>query len=375
MLLFCRVKMEIGRESHNYLGMRDERDSGFLSPRKRLMRDARDFENGSPSAKHRRLSSEHRLSTDSLGSAGDRSSPYRAPHSPLRGAMSPAPAPHMGALSPKPKVSFSIDSIMGGGAGPTMPPRPLATPTKMSHRGPVHQPTPTRPRPPMSPARSPPPSREAPSTPQAPGPFSPFLGYSPGALHPLLANQDSRLMDPRLAQLAQLSAASSPYPNPTNLLHHYMAAAAAAQAQAAHAQAQAAQAAAASNSPLPGLLAASQAAAASLAAAGQHSAVWTPPVATTALSTPSPTPPPIPPPRQFASAPSPTPSSPFSRPPESLPPSSPFSRPSDFLRPAPAAPATVTSASVKVPDIKYRGEPNRCSKLFGGNEGEETLRF
>ena len=49
-------------------------------------------------------------------------------------------------------------------------------------------------------------------------------------------------MDPRLAQLAQLSAASSPYPSPTNLLHHYMAAAAAAQAQAAHAQAQAAQA-------------------------------------------------------------------------------------------------------------------------------------
>ena len=42
--------MEIGRESHNYLGMRDERDSGFLSPRKRLMRDARDFDNGSPSA-------------------------------------------------------------------------------------------------------------------------------------------------------------------------------------------------------------------------------------------------------------------------------------------------------------------------------------
>ena len=151
----CRVKMEIGRESHNYLGMRDERDSGFLSPRKRLMRDARDFENGSPSAKHRRLSSEHRLSTDSLGSAGDRSSPYIAPHSPLRVAMSPAPAPHMGALSPKPKVSFSIDSIMGGGAGPTMPPRPLATPTKMSHRSLPHQPTPTRPRPPQSPARTP----------------------------------------------------------------------------------------------------------------------------------------------------------------------------------------------------------------------------
>ena len=367
-----RVKMEIGRESHNYLGLRgDERDSGFLSPRKRLMRDTRDFDTGSPVAKHRRLSSEHRLSTDSLGSAGERGgSPYRAPHSPLRGAMSPAP--QMGALSPKPKVSFSIDSIMGGGAGPSMPPRPLATPTKGAHRGQPHQPTPTRPRP-LSPGRSPPPP--------GPAPFSPFLGYSPGAMHPLLAGQDSRLMDPRLAQLAQLSAASSPYPNPTNLLHHYMAAAAAAQAQAAHAQAQAAQAAAASSSPLPGLLAASQAAAVSLAAAGQ-SGVWTPPVVTTALSTPSPTPPPpIPPPRQFASAPSPTPSSPFSAAANqstaaslaaaNQAPSSPFSRPTDFLRPGPAASATVTSDSAKAPDIKYRGEPNRCSKLFRDNEGEE----
>ena len=42
----------------------------------------RDFDNGSPSAKNRRLSAEHRLSTDSLGSTSDRSSPYRAPHSP-----------------------------------------------------------------------------------------------------------------------------------------------------------------------------------------------------------------------------------------------------------------------------------------------------
>ena len=354
--------MEIGRESHNYLGARDDRDGGFLSPRKRLMRE---FENGSPSAKHRRLSSEHRLSTDSLGSAGDRSSPYRAPHSPLRGAMSPAPAPHLGALSPKPKVSFSIDSIMGGGAGPTMPPRPLATPTKMSHRGLPLQPTPTRPRPPPSPARSPPPP-----APQA-APFSPFLGYSPGGLHPLLS-QDTRLLDPRLAQLAQLTAASSPAPYPAHLLHHYMAAAAAAQAQAAHAQAQAAQAAASSPG-LPGLLAASQAAAvsqaAAAAAAAGQSSVWTPPVATTALTTPSPTPPPIPPPRQFTSAPSPTPSSPFSRPLDSFrPPSDSVRAPSEPLRP----PATVTSSSAPAPDIKYRGEPSRCSKLFGDTDGERS---
>ena len=56
--------MEIGRDNHNYMMGRDDRDGAFVSPRKRLMQ--RDFDNGSPSAKHRRMSSEHRLSTDSL---------------------------------------------------------------------------------------------------------------------------------------------------------------------------------------------------------------------------------------------------------------------------------------------------------------------
>ena len=371
--------MEIGRDTHNYLGMRDDRDGGFVSPRKRLMRDQRDFEPGSPSAKHRRMSSEHRLSTDSVPS--DRSSPYqgRAPHSPHRAPMSPAPGPAL-AMSPKPKVSFSIDSIMGGGAGPTMPPRPLpTTPSKLQLppqlaqlRSPAmpHQPTPTRPRPPSSPAaaRSPPPSAPAPAS-----PFSPYLGY-PG-VHPLLG-QDTRLLDPRLAQLAQLTAAGaqlaaadprvsqlsdprltpgSAYPSPAYLLNHYMAAAAAAQAQAA-AQVQAA----ASASPLSGLfaansLAAGQAAAAAVspaaAAAASQSSVWTPPVATTALTTPSPTPPP------------PRGSSP--------PPPTSTSRPSDLLR-HPPTPTPVSSSSSKPPDIKYRGEAARFSKLFGDNDGEET---
>jgi len=365
----ARVKMEIGRDNHNYMMGRDDRDGAFVSPRKRLMQ--RDFDNGSPSAKHRRMSSEHRLSTDSLGSTSDRSSPYRAPHSPHRSAMSPAPGlGPLGPMSPKPKVSFSIDSIMGGGAGPTMPSRPVLTPSKhppLSHlRTPSMplQPTPTRPRPPSSPPRSPPPSREPPT------PYSPYSMF-PG-VNPLLVNQEPRLLDPRLAQLAglagaqlaaadprvnQLAAAAadprlapgSPYHN--LLLNQYMAAAVQAQAQAA-----------ASASPLSGLfaansLAASQAAAvsqAAAAAAASQNTVWTPPVATTALTTPSPTPPPIPPPKQFAGG-SPAPASP------SLPP--PSSRPSDFLRHPPAAVATS-----KAPDITYRGDPSRCSKLFGDTD-------
>merc|ERR1719273_1788184 len=48
----ARVKMEIGPNNHSFLErMRDERDGAFVSPRKRLMRDMRDFEApGSPSA-------------------------------------------------------------------------------------------------------------------------------------------------------------------------------------------------------------------------------------------------------------------------------------------------------------------------------------
>merc|ERR1719322_818813 len=164
--------------------------------------------------------------------------------------MSPAPVVMGGGpMSPKPKVSFSIDSIMGGGAGPTMPSRPTAlTPSKhppLSHlRSPAMpvmpvQPTPTRPRPPVSPPRSPTPSSRDLAAPGAP--FSPYLGY-PG-VHPLLG-QDARLLDPRIAQLAglaagaqQLATAADPrvsqlaaadprltpgsaYPSPAYLLHN-----------------------------------------------------------------------------------------------------------------------------------------------------------
>ena len=332
--------MEIGPNNHHgFLDrMRDERDGAFVSPRKRLMRDMRDFENGSPSSKNRRLSNEHRLSTDSLGSTSDRSSPYRAPHSPHRGAMSPGLA-----MSPRPgaKVSnFSIDSIMGGGAGPQMPRQP-STPSKVSQRPPASglplAPTPTRPTPASARGSSPPPVAT---------PYSPYSLY-PG-LHPLLAG-DPRLLDPRLAQLAglaQLQAQVSPLaqagqdPRLSPFLLNP-------QAQAYMA------AAAAASSPLSGLLAAGQAAA-------SQAGVWTPPVATTAITTPSPTPPPVPPPRQFAGSPTPPPSQPS----PSLPP--PPAPNSDLLR--------QLHHQRKPPDIQYRGEPSRCSKLFGDNDGESHYR-
>ena len=67
-----RIRMDI---APGVVG-REERDSAqFASPRKRFMQ--REYGESphhpaSPSAKHRRLSTEHRLSTDSLGSTSDR---------------------------------------------------------------------------------------------------------------------------------------------------------------------------------------------------------------------------------------------------------------------------------------------------------------
>jgi len=189
-----RVRMEIGPQNPLMGGvLREDRDGNFASPRKRY----RDFDNGSPSAKNRRLSSEHRLSTDSLGSTSDRSSPYRAPHSPHR---VPPLSPSHGGASPRPipKVSnFSIDSIMGGGGGGGTP-KPL-TPVKnpASVKSPSQAPlipTPNRPSP--APVKTPPP----------PSPFSsPFPGYH--GVHPLLQSDPrfQSLLDPRVAQLAQLS--------------------------------------------------------------------------------------------------------------------------------------------------------------------------
>ena len=264
----------------------------------------REFDNGSPSAKHRRLSQEHRLSTDSLGSNSDRSSPYRAPHSPHRGALSPGGA----SPRPKPPSNFSIDSIMGGGGLP----KPQLTPSRGTSRPPQLPlaPTPTRPSP--TPTKTPPPAN----------PFASILGGYPG-LHPLqqallqqqLLNQglDPRLalLDPRIAQLAGLadprlqSIAADPR----------------LQAMQADPRLQAMQAdprltpgsAYPFGSPDPRLQALLNpygafspfASAASSLPTSSSGSVWTPPVATAAGSTSASTPPPstIAPPRQFASSP------------------------------------------------------------------------
>lgn len=334
-----RVRMEIGPQNPLLGPNRDERDANFVSPRKRYMRD---FDNGSPSAKNRRLSSEHRLSTDSLGSTSDRSSPYRAPHSPHRGALSP------GGASPRPsaKVSnFSIDSIMGGTPKPTP-----TTPSKNSHlRSPSHlpiAPTPTRPSP--MPARSPPPSNPS---------YPPYM--YPG-VHPLL-QQDPRfqsLLDPRIAQLAgladpRLSNFSDPRLNPMAdprltpgsaypfpMLNPY----------------------AAFN---PFVSAAS-----SLASQAANS-VWTPPVATSAMSSPTPTPPPatIAPPRQFASSPTPT----FT-PTAQRAPASPH-RPQEYAGQTPSIAHRPPDPLPRPPDIQYRGEPTMNSKPRSQDSDDAPLNL
>ena len=261
----------------------------------------RDFDNGSPSAKNRRLSVEHRLSTDSLGSTSDRSSPYRAPHSPHRGALSP------GGASPRPsaKVSnFSIDSIMGGGGVP----KPQLTPTRMSSlRSPSHPlpvaPTPTRPSP--TPAKTPPPQ----------SPFALLGGYSGNGMNPLQAMQSlqmqhllqQQILQQQMIQQAaagQLAAAADPRVQQALQADPRLTPGSAAYPFSPDPRLQAlfpfgafspfASAASSMSSPAPG-------------------GVWTPPVATTAATTTPSTPPQatIAPPRQFASSPQhpPTPTS------------------------------------------------------------------
>ena len=223
------------------------REQGFISPRKRYLRE---YENGgsgpaavggpSPAKSRRmstehRLSAEHRLSTDSLGSTGDRSSPYRG------GPASPRPLPAAAAAA-KPFSAFSIDSLIsgpsavGGGGSPAASPSragPLASTRRDSagqhHRdrsgSPSHPrrpsshlpvaPTPTRPSP--TPTKSPPPpsaalaaaaaAAAAAGQPPQPFPGYPFMYPGAAAAHPLLAQHP--LFDPRLAHLAALSQAAS----------------------------------------------------------------------------------------------------------------------------------------------------------------------
>jgi len=250
----------------------------------------RDFDNGSPSAKNRRLSVEHRLSTDSLGSTSDRSSPYRAPHSPHRGALSP------GGASPRPsgKVSnFSIDSIMGGGGVP----KTQLTPTRSSHPLPV-APTPTRPSP--TPTKTPPP----------PSPFASLLGGYPGMLPLQQALIQQQIMQQQVLQQQMLQHAAAADPRIQQALQ--------ADPRLTPGSATAAYPFSPADPRLQalfpfGAFSPFASVASSMSSSQAPGGVWTPPVVTTATpSTPS-TPPPatIAPPRQFASSPQhpPTPTS------------------------------------------------------------------
>ena len=283
-----RVRMEIGPQNPLLGSSRDDRDANFISPRKRYMQ--RDFDNGSPSAKNRRLSVEHRLSTDSLGSTSDRSSPYRAPHSPHRGALSP------GGASPRPsgKVSnFSIDSIMGGGGVP----KAQLTPTRSSHPLPV-APTPTRPSP--TPTKTPPP----------PSPFASLLGGYPGMLPLQQALIQQQIMQQQVLQQQMLQHAAAADPRIQQALQ--------ADPRLTPGSATAAYPFSPADPRLQalfpfGAFSPFASVASSMSSSQAPGGVWTPPVVTTATpSTPS-TPPPatIAPPRQFASSPQhpPTPTS------------------------------------------------------------------
>lgn len=118
----------------------DVRDGGqhFISPRKRSM--LRDFDNGSPSSKRGRLSTDSRGSSSEGGGAGSPASLFAAAASPPRQNNGGG-----GRVS-----SFSIDSIMSnsssGGGGATAVHRPVPIPASPAH---LRTTTPTK-----SPARS-----------------------------------------------------------------------------------------------------------------------------------------------------------------------------------------------------------------------------
>merc|ERR1719219_2516517 len=95
----------------------DVRDAGghFISPRKRSM--LREFDNGSPSIKRGRLSTDSRGSSSEGGGAGSPASLFAAAASPPRQNNGGGGGGGGGRVS-----SFSIDSIMsnsssGGGCG------------------------------------------------------------------------------------------------------------------------------------------------------------------------------------------------------------------------------------------------------------------
>ena len=128
--------MEIGPtpSSHHQDSYHHHQSSSFASPpRKRYLADYSGAPAGHSPAKHRRLSTEHRLSTDSLGSTGDRASPYHhlaagVGGDPRRGSPLPHPTPSRASNSTpqsnpavqqdvKPFSAFSIDNIIKAGGG------------------------------------------------------------------------------------------------------------------------------------------------------------------------------------------------------------------------------------------------------------------
>ena len=208
-----RIKVEFGHAPSNYRtspadmprlptsplphGI-DVRDGHFISPRKRA--SLLDFENGSPSLKRHRLSTDSRGSSSEGGGAG-------SPASSLAGGVAPSSPPRHnnggGRVS-----SFSIDSIMSGGS------------TSSSSGGPtLHRPVPIPATPPRvndlrsegrAPSKSPARNTSPISAPQA-------LPHTPLVV-PITPYQSRNTpatptIDPRLAHLAGVAA------NPSLGLH------------------------------------------------------------------------------------------------------------------------------------------------------------
>jgi hypothetical protein len=257
-----RVKVEIGHVPFNYRSPPDMprlptspvphpldvRDGHFVSPRKRSI--LRDFENGSPSLK------KHRLSTDSRGSSSEGG-----------GAGSPASSSTGFAVAASPPrvnngggrvSSFSIDSIMssssnggGGGGGAIHRPVPIpASPARVNDlrsEGRASSRSPARS---LSPVHAPP--ITMPNTPLV-VPITPYqsrgtpFGGGGGGIDPRLAHLAGVAADPRFgltptyspAMAAVMSSYYSPFAaNQLQLANQLVAAAHAQQQQQQHQQQQ-----------------------------------------------------------------------------------------------------------------------------------------
>ncbi len=195
-----RVKVEIGHSPFNYRPASandlprlptspvphplDIRDAHFISPRKRTL--LREFENGSPSMKRHRLSTDSRGSSSEGGGAG----------SPALSAAAASPPRHNGGGRVS---SFSIDSIMSSSSSvgttvhrpvpiPASPAHLRATPSKSPARSLSPVSTPNNAQPPLVVPITPYQSRNIPSTPIHPGlahlagvAANPTLGLNPAA--------------------------------------------------------------------------------------------------------------------------------------------------------------------------------------------------